>query len=179
VVLPANTLFDDECIRDERSSLGSFFLRHFPTGIDELQRQLRVRAGIANGSQTTASPGTAVLLDKPHGTRHRVTVAAVTTVEQESGIHADTLSIVSAVKKVFKLASQSRISSLTMPVMGTGHGGLDFRAALSLLPVQSVHCMEREGGHEVHELSIVVYNPDAQKRQTIASVVNSVATIFR
>ena len=33
VVLPANTSFDDECIRDSRSALGSFFLKHFPGAI--------------------------------------------------------------------------------------------------------------------------------------------------
>ena len=29
VVLPANTSFDHECIKDDRSALGSFFLKHF------------------------------------------------------------------------------------------------------------------------------------------------------
>ncbi|GAG60896.1 unnamed protein product, partial [marine sediment metagenome] len=45
VVLPANTTFVDDCITDEKSALGSFFLKFYPDKIskvsEDIQRQLQ------------------------------------------------------------------------------------------------------------------------------------------
>ena len=183
VVLPANRAFDDDCIRDDQSALGSFFLKHFPTGISHLQDLIRNAAIQVSGqtmeSFTMAPPGTTILLSKPLGSQFVIMVTAVTTTDPEKRITADTLSLVASVREVFKTASQNRISSLTMPVMGTGHGGLDFKAALFLLLVQSMHCMQHEGSHHVRDVTIVVYDPDKQKQGATAAVVQSFGNIAR
>jgi len=175
VVLPANTSFDDQCVRDDRSALGSFFLHHFPTGIDEIQRLIRTAGAKACGkleeSFNAAPPGFTILLDNLLGTAFRVIVTAVTTIDPDHGITADTLSLVSSVKQVFKLAAQHRISSLTMPVMGTGHGGLDFKTALSLILLQCMNSMLYEGFHQVREAEIIVYDPTNEKDATINRIV--------
>lgn len=41
VVLPANTSFDDECIRDKRSALGAVFQKHFPNSIEQVQQLIK------------------------------------------------------------------------------------------------------------------------------------------
>lgn len=177
LVLPANTSFDDQCIRDDRSALGSFFLRHFPNGIDEIQKLIRSAAvqecGKTEGFFTTAPSGTTIILEKPLGSAFRVMITAVTVVDPEQGITADTLSLISSVKQVFRRASQNRISSITMPVMGTGHGGLDFKTALSLLLVQSMYTMKYEGYHHVREVKIFVYDPDRRKKDVVSRIVHS------
>lgn len=181
IVLPANTSFDDECIHDKRSALGSFFLRHFPSGIDDIQKMLRSAAvktcGQSESSFTAAPQGTTVLLEKPLGSPFMIMVTAVTSIDPELGISADTLSLLSAVKQVFKLASQKRISSLTMPVMGTGHGGLDFKAALSLILVQCANSMQSEGWHHVREVKIVVFDPENRKKEIVKKLVGSVGSL--
>jgi O-acetyl-ADP-ribose deacetylase (regulator of RNase III) len=178
VVLPANTSFDDQCIRDSRTALGSFFLKHFPNGIAEIQDLIRAAAKEVTGKTKktfcAASPGTAILLDKPLGSALRIIVTPVTTADPEHGISADTVSLISAVKQVFKLACQNRISSLTLPVMGTGHGGLDFKAALSLLLVQCVNSIEHEGAHHVREVKIIVFDPEKKLKDVVSKVVDSV-----
>lgn len=183
VVLPANTSFDDQCIHDDRSALGSFFLKHFPSGINEIQRMIRDAAlrtcGETEESFRSAPSGTTIFLDKPLGSAFRIMVTAVTTEDPQQGVTADTLSLISSVKQVFRLASQNRISSVTMPVMGTGHGGLDFKAALSLLLVQCMYSMQYEGYHHVREAIIVVYDPDRKNKDLIARVVQSFGIMTR
>ena len=41
IILPANTSFIDDCVTDNRSALGAFFLQHFPDRIASLQSVLR------------------------------------------------------------------------------------------------------------------------------------------
>ncbi|MFH1743733.1 MAG: macro domain-containing protein [bacterium] len=177
VVLPANTSFDDQCIHDKRSALGSFFLTHFPSGIDVIQELIRREAARECGETEeyfrTAPAGTTIILDKPLGSCFRIMITAVTSFDAEQGITADTLSLISSVKQVFRRASQNRISSITMPVLGTGHGGLDFKAALSLLLVQCMYSMQYEGFHHVREVKIVVYDPDNRTRDTVSRIVHA------
>lgn len=127
----------------------------------------------------SAPSGTTIFLDKPLGSAFRIMVTAVTTEDPQQGVTADTLSLISSVKQVFRLASQNRISSVTMPVMGTGHGGLDFKAALSLLLVQCMYSMQYEGYHHVREAIIVVYDPDRKNKDLIARVVQSFGIMTR
>ncbi len=134
IVLPANTTFDETCISDERSALGSFFLHHFPGAIPEMQSRIRDMAaeacGIPLAEFVEAPPGMTLILRNPMGTDYTVMLTAVTVVDPEKGIIADTTSLLSGVKEIFSLASHERLSKLAMPVMGTGHGGLDLKAAL-------------------------------------------------
>jgi O-acetyl-ADP-ribose deacetylase (regulator of RNase III) len=178
VVLPANTSFDDECVRDSRTSLGSFFQKHFPTGTEQLQKEMRRLAALAcaqtDESFVMAPPGTTIMLNKPLGTEYTILVTAVTTADAGKIITADTLSLVASVKQVFRVASENRLSALYMPVMGTGHGGLDFKTALHMLLLQCKHCMQHEGLHLVHRVTIVVYDPDRQRQSTTDAVVKSV-----
>jgi hypothetical protein len=181
VVLPANTSFDDKCIRDKQSALGSFFLRHFPNGIVDIQRLIMDAAITACGKTEqpfkSAPPGTTIMLDNPFGSSFRIMITAITIIDPEHGIIADTLSLISSVKQVFRLASLNRISSLTLPVMGTGHGGLDFKVALSLLLVQCMYSMQHEGAHHVRNVTIVVFDPENRKQDIIAKVVRSVGNL--
>ena len=183
VVLPANTAFDDQCIRDKRSALGAFFLTHFPEGIAEIQSSIRKAVSSACDKEEEhfekAPPGTTILIDRPLGSPYRIIVTAVTALDDATGIKADTLSLIASVKQVFRIASRNRFSFLTMPVMGTGHGGLDFKSALSLILVQCIHCMQHEGAHHVRNVTVVVYDPEKQRRSLMATVIRSVESITR
>ena len=181
-VLPANTAFDDECIRDERSALGAFFQTHFPNGISEIQSLIRQKASEAAGTSSDAlnetPPGTTIFLDRPLGSQYRILVTAVTRFDPEEGISADTLSLIASVKSVFKKSAGRRLSELCLPVLGTGHGGLDFAAALSLMLVQSVHCVMHEGAHHIRHVKIVVYDPNGERQKDVHRVIRSLAQII-
>lgn len=177
VVLPANTSFDDTCITDNRSALGSFFLRHFPSAISDIQREIirqaRQVCDAPDDVPLYAPVGTTLVLSKPLGSNYTVLVTAVTMIDEVAGITADTLSIIAAMKGVLRTASQHRISSLSLPVFGTGHGGLDFKAALSLLLVECLHSVVRGSNHHVTEVTIVVYDPNGERAEQIKSIVKA------
>lgn len=177
VVLPANTAFDDECIRDTRSALGSFFMAHFPSGIEDIQGAITTAAREicspdAEGA-IDAPVGTTIVLRKPLGSDFNILVTAVTTIDEKAGIQADTLSVIAAVKQVLRVASQNRISAIAMPVLGTGHGGLDFKVALSLLLAECLQSIVHGGAHHVTEVTVVVYDPEGARASAIRSVVTT------
>ena len=182
IARPSNTLFDDECIQDSRSALGAFFQKHFPTGIDKIQTLITKRVSeLPSDSRNTSAellPGTTVFLDKPLGSQYRVLVTAVTRFSPEAGIRADTLSLIASIKAVFKISAIHRLSELYMPVLGTGHGGLGFSAALSLMLVQIVHSITHEGGHNIKRVVIVVYDPDNSRHEDVKKVIDAIGQIF-
>ena len=182
VVLPANTSFDDECIRDPRSALGAFFQKHFPSGIENVQQLIQEKLQRLSTSNTCGvseySPGTTILLEKPLGSEHRVLITAVTRFSPKDGIHADTQSLAASVKSVFKASAGHRLSELFMPVIGTGHGGLDFGTGLALVLLHSIHCIRHEGTHHIKHLTVVVFDPNSHKRKQMENVVRLVSTIL-
>lgn len=182
IVLPANTTFDDECIKDKESSLGAFFQKHFPEGISQIHAMIRAEAcrtlGEAPENFREAPEGTTIFLDKPLGSSYKIFITAVTTASPGSAIKADTPSLIAAIKSVCRLAAQHRISHLYMPVLGTGHGGLDFSSALAFLLVQVANCVRREGTHHIGELTVLVYDPEGRKAGLVDRVVHSVIGIL-
>jgi len=182
VVLPANTKFDDECIRDGQSSLGAFFQAHFPNGIDDIQKMIQEeasRTGAFLEHSGDYAPGTTVFLDKPLGSGHRILVTAVTRIAPDGRISADTLSLMASIKEVLQVAAANRLTELRMPVLGTGHGGLDFSTALPLMLFQMAHCMTHEGAHQVRRVTVVVYDPGSAKTEEIGRTVQAIGGILR
>jgi O-acetyl-ADP-ribose deacetylase (regulator of RNase III) len=181
-VLPANTSFDEGCIRDPRSSLGAFFQKYFPSGLNSIQENIRKEAQSMYGEyfekKGECPAGTTIFLDKPLGSNHRIFITAVTKSSFE-GIHADTLTLIASIKKVFQCSADKRISELCFPVLGTGHGGLDFPAALTFMILQSIHCVISEGAHHVKYIKIVVYDPKKEKQAIIKRIVESTGQICR
>ena len=167
VVLPANTHFDDDCIGDLNSALGAYFQTHFKSRTADLRKLIRDTLSVAQPKATVFQPGTTVYLDRPLKTKHRIIVAAVTEKIPGSGIRADTISLIAALKGVMRFASDKRISELWMPVLGTGHGGLDFSVALAMIVVQLSNGMLREGCHSIHRAVVTIYDPEGKRTEQI------------
>lgn len=171
VVLPANTTFDDECINDMNSALSAYCQTHFKSHVADLQALIRnhlhTMAGATATTLRTYPPGTTVYLDAPLKTPHKIIVAAVTEKMPGSGIEADTLSLVAALKGIMRVAADKRIADLWMPVLGTGHGGLEFCVALAMIVVQLSNGILREGYHCIHRAVVVIYDPDGKRTEQI------------
>jgi len=171
VVLPANTMFDDECVDDLNSALGAYFQTHFKSHITEVQtlirEQLLATHPTAGSTPRTYPPGTTVYLDRPLNTAHRIIVVAVTEKIRGAGIRADTLSLIASLKGIMRLASDKRIADLWIPVLGTGHGGLDFSVALAMIVVQLSNGILREGYHSIHRAVVTIYDPDGRRTDQI------------
>lgn len=183
VVLPANMNFDDECINDLNSALGAYCQTHFKSHIPEVQALIRKNLDtldtIAGTSSGAYPPGTAVYLDRPLNTAHRVIIAAVTEKIPAAGIRADTLSLIASLKGIMRLASDKRIDELWMPVLGTGHGGLDFSVALAMIVVQLSNGILREGYHCIHRAVVTIFDPDGNRKEQIERLAKAFPAMMR
>ena len=80
-----------------------------------------------------------------------------------AGIQADTLSLIISLKNVLRFAADRRLAELWMPVMGTGHGGLNFSVALSMILLQLYHGLLHEGFHSIKRVVVVVHDPEKKR----------------
>lgn len=171
VVLPANTSFDDACINDAKSALGSFFQNHFASRINKVQTLIQAEAkksAIGTGKGRNKYPtGTTIYMNQPLKTKHRIIITAVTEKIEGTGIRADTLSLSTSIKNVLLIAADNRLSELWMPVIGTGHGGLNFTVALTMILVQLSQGMLREGFYSIERVIIPVHNPEGKRAEQI------------
>jgi len=166
IVLPSNTTFDDMCINDGRSSLGAFFKKRFPTGIDAAKIQIIDEVGKTCGYAVTherpAPIGTIAHLRNPLGSSYVLFITAVTCFTQ-GVITSDAVAITTALKNIFKTAACERYSKIFMPVIGTGHGGVNFNAALFLILAAFIQECADGNAHLVKELTVVIHDPKANK----------------
>ena len=181
--VPANTAFDDACINDRNSALGAYFQTHFKSRIPEVQALIRDELQAAHPPDGTSlgtyPPGTTVYLDCPLKTAHRIIVAAVTEKIHGAGIRADTLSLIASLKGIMRLASDKRIAELWMPVLGTGHGGLDFSVALTMIVVQLRNGILQEGFHSIHRAVVTIYDPEGERTDQIERLAKAFPAMVR
>lgn len=171
VVLPANTAFDDACIYDDKSALGAFFQAHFHSRVEHVKALIWAelkKTGIRTERGSKNYPaGTVVCLDCPLETKHRIIIGGVSEKLKGAGIRADTLSLITTLKNVLRLAADRRLTELWMPVIGTGHGGLDFSVALSMILLQLDHGFLHEGFHSVERVVVLVHDPENKRASQI------------
>jgi len=164
IVLPANEYFDDECISDTNSSLGAFVQHHFGEHVHDFARQ--VRAELA-GTPTQRVPRAERRIDDSYGIgetvflnkllpAYRVILVSATTERTGIGLRAEPHFLYAAIEGVAESLNEHRMNSLTMPVLGSGHGGMPFPVAVlfNLLAVRSILADDR--GRHLAEVRIVV-----------------------
>ena len=170
IALPANEYFDDECISDTNSALGSFVQHYFGERVNEFARQ--VQAGLI-GIPTQRVPraerriedsygiGQAVFLNKLMP-EYRLILVSATTERTGIGLRAEPHFLYAAIEGVVEALNEHRMNSLAMPVMGSGHGGMPFPIAVlfNLLAVRSI--LADDLGRHLREIRIVV----SEKRAT-------------
>jgi len=139
ILLPANTSFDEKCITDKKSALGCYFLKNYPNRIDETKKTIIEEAKknfFLSNERKCADLGDTILLSEYDGEKINILISAVTQDNPEIGIQANAIGIISSIKRVLTLCSEKRYSSVTMPIIGTGHGGLKPNISLMLICIQ-------------------------------------------
>jgi hypothetical protein len=172
VVLPANEFFDDECVRDERSALGAYLKKNFPTQIPEIQQLIFRQAESFPTSDVekevgvfakSYGAGRCVFIDKPLNSGHRLIVAAVTTKRARVGLKCEIAFILSVVNELHRIVADKRLRGLVVPLIGSGHGGLRGEMALFSLVLAFSEVIARDSGHHLRSVDIVVFKPGISK----------------
>lgn len=164
VVLPANTSFVDDCITDQHSALGAFFLKHHPDKIakapQDFQNELQ-QSGYQQSQDGTYALGATIVLPQEYDTPAKTVITACTVRKEVSGIRAEPSSICECIRHVFVVTADKKISKLYMPILGSGHGGLDLNAALLFILLSIRHYASYY--HHVKSIDIIVTENDATR----------------
>lgn len=171
VVLPANTTFVDDCITDPNSALGSYFLKHFPEKIPKMKKvfyKALKKSRYYPNDNREYPPGTTILLPPPFNSPVNIIITAPTDRKEEVGIRAEPSSICKSIQEAFKLTSDKKIKKLYLPILGTGHGGLNIYDGLVFLLLAIKYSSSRF--HHIKEINIVVREKDVDKLENIYRV---------
>jgi hypothetical protein len=158
VVLPANTEFDDDCITDKKSALGSFFINHYP---DRLECAKRMFISIASqeckhSEKNEYELGSIILLPEPFNSLTAVAIAAVTTRRPHKGISADLCAVSLTMKNVFEITADKKIDTIIMPAIGSGHGGLSLDFSINMILLNIKYNIQHY--HHIKNIKIIIYN---------------------
>jgi O-acetyl-ADP-ribose deacetylase (regulator of RNase III) len=169
VALPANEYFDDECITDTNSSLGAFVQHHFADRVDEFVQHVQAELVELPSQRVPRAErridesygiGQAVFLSKLQAECRLILVSA-TTERTGIGLRAEPHFLYAALEGIIEVMNQRRLNSLTIPVLGSGHGGMPLSIAIlfNILAVRSITA-DALGAH-LRNVRIVVFEGDA------------------
>lgn len=168
VALPCNEYFEDQCTSDTRTALGVYITRqcaeHASTFSELVKLQCRSRFGVGTTQQKTLEesgvshgPGRAILVPDPSKRSAGIVLVSTTTQRAGRGLAARMSYVFDGVRELFELLADKRITEVVMPVLGSGHGGIDPPLALAGLVLALAEAAR--------------YGPDRQQRKKITIVV--------
>lgn len=163
IVLPANTTFVDSCATDARTAMGAFFTKHFPGEIGTLPSLLKGvldTAGIQAEGTGQYAAGTTVILPDSFAKPAKVVVTASTIRIPGTGIVSRPDIICNCVEEILKATADKRIDTLYLPILGSGHGGVDRGLALLFLLIAMLHYSKSY--HHIKVVHIVVHPKDVK-----------------
>lgn len=135
-VLPANTSFADDCVTDTKSALGAFFNKHYPEKIPTFSQNLQTilkTKNIKPIEDIYYKPSTILILPEEYSIKSKVILIASSVRSTGSGFRTDPSIINNCIFNLFKETADKRISTFYLPIIGSGHAGLDITEALNLL----------------------------------------------
>ena len=180
VVLPANEFFDDECIKDRGSSLGAYVQHKFANQESEIESLITTKlkdysfvevekeVGV---KQKSYGVGEGVFIKSPLSSTQPVLFLAVTTKRAREGLKAEMSYIFQAVQKIQHITADNRITSVYIPIMGSGHGGLKNEVALFALLLAVCDVVNSSNGHHLKTINIVVFQSSETGKPLISKIV--------
>ena len=181
ILLPANTSFDEKCITDMKSALGCYFLKNYPENIEKIKNtiiEIATKNFSLSEGKKCSNIGDTILLKEYDGKKINIIISAVTEDCPDVGIQANAIGIISAVKNTIAICSENRYSSITMPIIGTGHGGIKHSISLILICVQYFLSVYHSQNHHVKELIIIVFDPDKRLKNEIDETVECIKKLI-
>ena len=164
IVLPANTTFVDDCVTDKRSAMGAFFGEHFSAQIAGLPSVLR---GVlaSNGFQPSTDgqypPTTTVILPDQFSKPAKVAITAATIRSRATGISSSPFIICGCVEQILRATADERVDAIYLPIIGSGHGGVDRGLALLFLLLGLLHFSKTY--FHIKKVRIIVHPKDVKE----------------
>lgn len=172
ILLPCDEYFADECVRDPRSALGSYVKKMFEGQVDEFSSLMTALAAqqLPQGSEyqktveitaQSFGPGKCVLLKNPLNRTVQIALVSTSTQRVGQGLVARISYLFDGMRELVERLADARITEVAMPVLGSGHGGIDPPLALvGLILAVAEAARYGKGGQRLRKVTIVVFKPD-------------------
>lgn len=165
-ILPVNNTFIDDCIDDEKSATGNFFKHHFIKNFnkkDELQQAILKELTGIKKTDIYYPEGTTLILPEEYNIEDdcKCIITASAIRSKTTGIISTPGSIYKSINNVYLKTKNLKIETLYMPVIGSGHGGLEFTDSLLCLIMIIKDLSKRN--HHIKNVKIVIRKEDYNK----------------
>ena len=176
IVLPANEFFDDECINDKRSALGAFVQAKYPNQTDQIQYLIKERLENLPSQDVEKEPGivqqsygigTGIFIEQPLSSKQKILFLSVTTKRTGEGLRAEMSYIFKAVNEIQRIVADKRLSSVYVPLIGSGYGGLRTEVALFAMLVAVCEVMNRPYGN-IKSFNIIVFQANDKDKPNVS-----------
>ena len=159
VILPANDKFDDKCIEDPDSVLGSFVRSLFPNGNEDFKNDVRKELEKRKNTKSF-NIGECILSSvKSSVSEFKIGIVAVTH-KEKNNIFAYSENVLLAFKGIHEKMKEEQITKVYMPLLGSGHGGLSPELSLLCLLISAIEQIRRPTGNMLRDVNMVIYKKD-------------------
>lgn len=163
IVLPTNTSFCQECAVDARTALGAYFLKHFPADIGILPEcfSLALTASAQKPNRAgNFAPGATIILPDKFARPAKILITASTLLLPNGEITSNPHIICNCVEALFTHTAKEQLDTINMPILGSGHGGVDKGLALLFLLLAVLHYSKTF--HHMKVINILVHPKDIE-----------------
>ena len=160
VILPANDKFDDECVDDKKSVLGSFTNSLYPTGNNNFKEIIKKELAKRENNQFDIGSWIYLHSQKSENSEFNIGIVAVTHLMDNGNILAYSENVMLAFKGIHKIMTQKRIKNAYIPLVGSGHGGLTPELSLLCLLISIIEGYKKEDGHTLKNVNLVIYKKE-------------------
>ena len=171
-VLPANTTFVDDCVTDNMSALGSFFNKHHSDKIPTFNKKLKEILKAQNIFPIEGvhfAPATVLILPEEFSIKAKVILVASSVRNIGKGFHTDPAIVSNSIYNIFQETADKRISTFFIPVIGSGHAGLEITDALNLL----ILCVKFHSKKFHHPKNVFIFVRESDSKKINANFLNS------
>jgi hypothetical protein len=128
-VLPITTDLSEDCITSQNCAAGAFIIKHHSQRLERLKKILTEKANSKENNYCDIE--SVIVLPDDFNIPGKVFLVA--TSEHDKRRMTNPTIIFSSMKNVFHEATNYEIKHLYLPVIGSGHGGMNLTEALNLL----------------------------------------------
>ncbi|TAE88068.1 MAG: hypothetical protein EAY81_03315 [Bacteroidetes bacterium] len=171
-ILPCNTSFVDDCVTDNKTALGAFFNKHHSEKIPQFHQKLKTilkSKGLQPIEGIHYAPSTVLILPEEFSISAKVILVASSVRNTGQGFHTDPSIISNTIYNLFQQTADQRISTFFIPIIGSGHAGLEITEALNLL----ILCIKFHSKKFHHPKNVYIFVREKDSQKINASFLNS------
>ncbi len=172
VVLPVNNSFKDDCVYDEKSATGAYCLRYYHPKKDKIFSdidQVLKAENVKKCYDDLYPPATAIFLPDEYNVPVKCILVASTIRTEQKGIFTHPFIICESIRNIFKITANKKIKTIYIPILGSGHGGLDFNDSLLLMIISFKFYSKKY--HHIKCVNLVINKKDKLDLTMINSLI--------